>query len=312
MALDFPSSPVNGQVYDNFIYDSEKGTWKSISAGSSPNYLVGPTITDAVMTATATTPSTVPLTINAAASQSANLQEWKNSSGITLSYIAYTGGLVSKGITSQTSSGLTTFSVGGDSSGQIELGRQDGVAANPYIDFHSGSTVTDFDSRIQGTGGNGTSGNGSINITATSVNFSGRVTISNQPRFQAYGASGSSGTSGQDWIFPGTYVNVGSYYNTSTGRFTSPVSGTYIFFWSNIGNNQNTVYRYHLRKNGANIDDLHLRLDTGTASYKDNGDRKALINLAAGDYVNIYFVSDNATASYTAGQYPWFGGYLLA
>jgi hypothetical protein len=87
MALDFPNTPVDGQVYDNFIYDAAKGTWKSLSSGASPNFLVNPTITNAVITATATTPSTVPITVNGAASQSANLQEWRNSAGVVLSDI---------------------------------------------------------------------------------------------------------------------------------------------------------------------------------------------------------------------------------
>ncbi len=160
---------------------------------------------------------------------------------------------------------------------------------------------------------------GLINVLAGKANLSGGNTFSgvqlqsSQPRFQAYGASGTSGTSGQDWVFPSTYVNVGSHYNTSNGRFTVPVTGTYIFYWSNIGNSQNTVYRYFLRKNGVNIGDLHLRLDTGTVSYKDNGDRKAMLNLVAGDYVNVYFTSDNGSASYNVAnaEYSWFGGYLL-
>lgn len=29
MALDFPSSPTDGQVYNNFIWDAAKGVWKS-------------------------------------------------------------------------------------------------------------------------------------------------------------------------------------------------------------------------------------------------------------------------------------------
>jgi hypothetical protein len=163
---------------------------------------------------------------------------------------------------------------------------------------------------------------GITNILATKANlnggntfsgnqtFTGYVLESNQPRFQAYGAAGASGASGQDWIFPSTYVNSGSY-NTTNGRFTAPVAGSYMFFWSNIGNTTNTVYRYFLRKNGANLDDVHLRLETGTTSYKDNGDRTAIVNLAVGDYVNIYFISDTGGASYTLGQYPWFGGLLV-
>jgi hypothetical protein len=28
MSLNFPSSPSNGDTYDNFVYDSTKGAWK--------------------------------------------------------------------------------------------------------------------------------------------------------------------------------------------------------------------------------------------------------------------------------------------
>ena len=93
MALDFPSSPTNGQVYDNFIYDSTKGTWKSLSSGASPSILVNPTITNAVISATAPNATTVPLTVKGAASQSANLQEWKNSSNVVSSRITSYGSL---------------------------------------------------------------------------------------------------------------------------------------------------------------------------------------------------------------------------
>jgi hypothetical protein len=164
---------------------------------------------------------------------------------------------------------------------------------------------------------------GITNVLATKANLSGGNTFSgnqtfqgyvlktNQPRFQAFGASGSSGNSGVDWIFPSTYMNLGSNYNTSNGRFTAPIAGAYVFFWSNIGNTQNTVYRYRIRKNGVNIDDVHLRLETGTTSYKENGVMMIVLDLAPNDYVNIFFQSDNNTASFTTGQYPWFGGYLL-
>jgi hypothetical protein len=37
----------------------------------------------------------------------------------------------------------------------IEIGRVDGVESTPYIDFHSGAIATDYDARIQASGGNG-------------------------------------------------------------------------------------------------------------------------------------------------------------
>lgn len=45
MALDFPSNPVNGQVYDSYYYDSVMGTWRAQGSGLALNAFVNPTIT---------------------------------------------------------------------------------------------------------------------------------------------------------------------------------------------------------------------------------------------------------------------------
>ncbi len=55
----------------------------------------------------------------------------------------------------------------------IELGRTDGVASSPYIDFHSGSSAVDHDVRIIATGGNGVTSNGTLVIQAKDVQVTG-------------------------------------------------------------------------------------------------------------------------------------------
>jgi hypothetical protein len=129
-----------------------------------------------------------------------------------------------------------------------------------------------------------------------------------QPVFQAY--SLNNGASGIDLVFPNTYVNTGGHYNTSNGRFTAPSSGTYFFWWANIGGTSGQTHRYYLRKNGSNINDLQLRLPTGS-NYAPNGVQAISIVLVANDYVNIFHVSDAGAATFTADQYPSFGGYLI-
>lgn len=52
----------------------------------------------------------------------------------------------------------------------FEIGRLDGVASAPYMDFHSGATAIDFDSRIIATGGNGTNGQGDLTLTGYILN----------------------------------------------------------------------------------------------------------------------------------------------
>lgn len=61
-------------------------------------------------------------------------------------------------------------------SGNFEIGRVDGTASTPFIDFHSGATATDYDARIIASGGNGSNGQGALGITAIGgVSIAGTV-----------------------------------------------------------------------------------------------------------------------------------------
>ena len=85
MALDFPSNPVDGQVYGNFYWDASMSAWRSSGTGM-PN-----SFSNAI--ATSSNATSVPLTVKGSTSQSANLQNWVNSSGTTLSSISSAGSL---------------------------------------------------------------------------------------------------------------------------------------------------------------------------------------------------------------------------
>ncbi|CAO3382995.1 beta strand repeat-containing protein [Azospirillum argentinense] len=82
-------------------------------------------------------------------------------SGAQLSGATFTGP-----INVNPATGSATLNLLGKGNAGIELGRVDGTASTPLIDFHSGATATDYDVRLVATGGNGTSGNGGLQITA--------------------------------------------------------------------------------------------------------------------------------------------------
>lgn len=86
MALDFPSNPVDGQVYDNYFWDAPTNAWRSSGSTSIPDFLKNATISTASL-------ADVPLRIDGVASQTANLQEWRNSGGTVLSSMSASGGL---------------------------------------------------------------------------------------------------------------------------------------------------------------------------------------------------------------------------
>ena len=118
-------------------------------------------------------------------------------------------------------------------------------------------------------------------------------------------------------IYPSTYFNVGGHYSTTTGRFTAPVTGYYLFGWTSIANITGDVYRWRFGVNGATVGDLHLRQDTTAtgSEYADNGTFVIPWYLTAGDYVSIYFSSDGGNLPYhlntAAGEYPRFWGHLI-
>jgi hypothetical protein len=124
----------------------------------------------------------------------------------------------------------TSFTLTGANVG-FEIGTS-GTANNPYIDFHSGATATDYDSRIIATGGTGTAGGGSLTYTAVSHFFNGAVTLNGQ------GTTGSHAARKQQVdalpakpnVVVATTTDLSSATNTAasiTGKATSvAVSGT--------------------------------------------------------------------------------------
>lgn len=185
MALDFPNSPVDGQVYDNYFWDAATNAWRSSGSTSIPDFLTNATISTASL-------SDVPLRVDGIASQAANLQEWRNSSGTVLSSMSASGGLtlnnaltVGNGGTGATSLTSGAYLKG---NGVNAIQAQTGIPAG---DITSGSLAV-------ARGGTGVStGAGLVPVIPTSVSVGsgtasvaadGTITFSNASNFSVDGA----------------------------------------------------------------------------------------------------------------------------
>lgn len=85
------------------------------------------------------------------------------------------GGIAVKGIEGSTLNLTPTAGYG-----LIEICTKPGTAGTPYIDFNSGATAVDYDSRIMASGGTGTTGQGSLDVYSGNLNLratTGAVTL---------------------------------------------------------------------------------------------------------------------------------------
>jgi hypothetical protein len=224
MALDFPSNPVQGQIYNNFYYDANTAAWRALNSLYAPNFLKDATFSSS-------TTSRVPLTVQGVASQSANLQEWENSSGTVLSSISSGGSLSTSGsYSSSAQNTLSRFNATNTSSANDQFlyllaGTNDtGIKAVHFI--NSSTRISDGGANtytIRNDGGPLVLGQASQQTTVL-----GRTLNPNQPAFYARGPESSMTlANGGDVTFNNAEVNIGNHFNTSNFRFTAPVAGMY-------------------------------------------------------------------------------------
>lgn len=55
----------------------------------------------------------------------------------------------------------------------VEIGRVDGNASTPFVDWHTSATVVDYNARIIASGGAGATGDGTLTFQAANLSFSG-------------------------------------------------------------------------------------------------------------------------------------------
>ena len=141
------------------------------------------------------------------------------------------------------------------------------------------------------------------------VDSAGRVTMPYQPSFYVRFTSGAH-TSGVI-PFNEVQVNVGSHYSTSTGRFTAPIAGKYVFF-TQVASTRTTNtgdFGADIRKNGTTIIRTYFGKNSNNVHAQCSG--SCVMDLAANDYVDVSQYANVGVNLLTAGNHCNFGGHII-
>lgn len=142
--------------------------------------------------------------------------------------------------------------------------------------------------------------------SAMTANYEGYVTVPLQPSFCVYRQSTQNISAGGVIIWDSTRHNVGSCYNTSTGRFTAPIAGTYLF--SAINNTISTAGDMLIRRNGSNI--AGVEFDPSNSGGWLGLSIPIVLQLSQGDYVDV-IMSTSITQGVEGNPWNCFSGHLL-
>jgi hypothetical protein len=141
------------------------------------------------------------------------------------------------------------------------------------------------------------------------IDSAGRVTMPYQPAFYAM-MNNTNITSTAAIIFEDVYVNIGGYYNSSNGRFTAPVAGTYSFSANFL--KRSSSGRLQFTKNGTyygsgNSQTYSGNLGSGEVPHAAS----IIITLAVGDYINVVAQIDGGDVYGDANSHNGFSGFLI-
>lgn len=145
------------------------------------------------------------------------------------------------------------------------------------------------------------------------VDSSGRILMPARPAFDASPTSTIAHNT-NPIPMPHVSVNNGNCFDSSTGTFTAPITGTYYFYMHFLGGTATTVFRFYAMFNGSTFDETHCRLASEAGNDYNHTSLTFIKPMNKNQTMAVKMVADDgASSAYADGNpgYQRFGGFLL-
>jgi hypothetical protein len=244
------------------------------------------------------------------------IQQWKTNGdtlfgfnvGVGMSSPTYrmdvTGPALGNGVGNTSLLYRGTVNDGNNDAFEVLYNRKTAISGWPYADLILRRSVDNTNN--QSTlifGADASGGTFQFNTVSTErmrIDSSGRVTTPAQPRFCVrtnvlYNAPAST----TEMVHTSIVINVGSHYNTSTGRFTAPIAG-YYRIWTCFHSVHTSGARHHIAVNGGQVVGAGGGVISSTGDWRQTSLEYQVL-LAAGDYISTFVWGGN----YIHGDPAW-------
>ena len=132
--------------------------------------------------------------------------------------------------------------------------------------------------------------------TAMTIDSTGRVLTPSRPAFSVFNTSSVTISGMTALVFDTATFNIGNHFELSTGKFTAPITGIYLFCFKTMLYNMGTgeYFDFYPYINGSQKQRFEL---TGNGGGHTQFDYSELVQLNANDVFRLYG-NDRTTGSY--------------